>query len=476
MISVPVETELCFLSATALLRLLRSRVVSARELVSAHLAQIARVNPAVNALVTLREPDLLFREAAAVDEALASGRPVGLLAGLPVAHKDLARTRGLRTTFGSPILADFVPKEDSLIVERLKSAGAITVGKANTSEFGVGAQTFNPVFGATRNPYDHSKTCGGSSGGSAVALACGMVPIADGSDCGGSLRNPASFCNVVGFRPTPGRVPVWPTDTAWSTLSVQGPMARTVEDIALLMQVMAGPDARAPLALTDPGALFAQPLARDLRGTRVAWSPDVGGLPFDPCVPAALAHAPGVFADLGCHVEQATPDFTDAHEAFTTLRAAAFQERFSRLLETSRHLLKDTIIQNTEEGLRLTGADLNRAEVQRTALYHRLRVFFERYDYLILPVSQVPPFDVTEPWVRSIAGVPMPTYMDWMKSCYYLSPLGLPAISVPCGFTPDGLPVGLQIVGRIRDDVGVLQLAYGFEQATRPSLTRPAID
>jgi amidase len=467
-------SELCFMTATELARRLRTRELSAVEVMQAHLAQIERVNPRVNAIVTLL-PERALAGARAADAALARGEPTGPLHGLPVAHKDLTLTRGIRTTFGSPIYRDFVPDTNALIVDRLQAAGAITIGKTNTPEFGAGSQTFNPVFGATLNPYDPTKTCGGSSGGAAVALACGMLPIADGSDLGGSLRNPASFCNVVGFRPAPGRVPTWPDLTAWFPLSVQGPMARTVEDVALLLSVMAGPDPRSPIAIAEPGERFARPLARDFRGVRLAWSRDLGGLPVDPRVTAALEGQRHVFGDLGAIVEEAEPDFAGADESFRAWRAWRFALAYADLLRDHRDQLKDTVIWNIEEGLRLTGPELGRAERLRTELYHRLRRFLERYEFLLLPVCQVPPFDVSQPYVTSINGQPLTTYLDWMRSCYYISATGLPAISVPCGFTPEGLPVGLQIVGRHQDDFGVLQLAHAFEQATGAGRRRPPV-
>jgi amidase len=467
-------SELCFMTATELARRLRARELSAVEVMQAHLAQIERVNPRVNAIVTLL-PERALAGARAADAALARGEPTGPLHGLPVAHKDLTLTRGIRTTFGSPIYRDFVPDTNALIVDRLQAAGAITIGKTNTPEFGAGSQTFNPVFGATLNPYDPTKTCGGSSGGAAVALACGMLPIADGSDLGGSLRNPASFCNVVGFRPAPGRVPTWPDLTAWYPLSVQGPMARTVEDVALLLSVMAGPDPRSPIAIAEPGERFARPLARDFRGVRLAWSRDLGGLPVDPRVTAVLEGQRHVFGDLGAIVEEAEPDFTGADESFRAWRAWRFALAYADLLRDHRDQLKDTVVWNIEEGLRLTGPELGRAERLRTELYHRLRRFLERYEFLLLPVCQVPPFDVSQPYVTSINGQPLTTYLDWMRSCYYISATGLPAISVPCGFTPEGLPVGLQIVGRHQDDFGVLQLAHAFEQATGAGRRRPPV-
>lgn len=464
--------ELCFLTAAELARHIRTRAISARELIEAHLTQIERTNPRVNAIVTLL-PERALAQAAAADAALARGEPLGPLHGLPIAHKDLVRTRGVRTTFGSPIYRDYVPDADDLIVERLRAAGAIMIGKTNTPEFGAGSQTFNPVFGATCNPYDTSKTCGGSSGGAAVAVACGMLPIADGSDTGGSLRNPAGYCNVVGLRPSAGRVPRYPAGMAWSSLSVDGPIARTVQDVALLLSAMAGPDSRVPIAIATPGSVFARPLERDFRGVRVAWSRDLGGLPVDPRVTAVLERQRPTLEALGCVVEPADPDFSDADEVFKIVRAWNIESSHGHELDMYRHLIKDTVIWNIEAGRQLSGPQIAWAERKRTELYQRMHAFLTTYEFLALPVSQVPPFAIDQPYVTAIEGVTLETYIDWMRSCYYISATGLPAISVPCGFTPEGLPVGLQIVGRHQDEFGLLQLAYAFEQATGFGRQRP---
>jgi amidase len=349
------------------------------------------------------------------------------------------------------------------------------IGKTNTPEFAAGSQTFNPVFGATRNPWDASKTCGGSSGGAAVALACGMLPIADGSDLGGSLRNPASFCNVAGFRPSAGRVPAWPALNAWFTLGVLGPMARTVEDLALMLTAMAGPDPRAPLSIAEPPSLFAQPLKRDFRGVRIAWSQDLGGLPIQPAVRQALAPARAVLEALGAQVEDVDPDLTDADEVFRTLRAWHFELTYGALLQRHRAQMKDTVIWNIEAGQKLSGADVARAESKRTQLHDRMCRFMEQYAFIAAPVVQVAPFEVDRAWVTEINGQPMRTYLDWMQSCYLISATGLPALSVPCGFTAEGLPVGLQLVGRFQDDFGVLQLGHAFEQQTQWWKRRPPL-
>ena len=469
------SSDLCAWPATELARAIAARAISAVEVMDAHLARIDRVNPAVNAVVTLL-PDEARRGAEAADAAVARGDALGPLHGLPVVHKDLTWTKGIRTTFGCRAFERFVPDDDALIVERLRAAGAITMGKTNTPELGAGSQTFNAVFGATRNPYDTTKTCGGSSGGAAVALATGMAPIADGSDLGGSLRNPASFCNVVGFRPSPGRVPIWPSQAAWFPMGVQGPMARNVTDAALLLSAVAGPDPRAPISLPEPGTVFRPPLGRAGGGAAVAWSRNLGGLPVDPRVTAVLDAERGTFERLGCAVEDGEPDMSGADEVFRVWRAWYFELCHGALLDEHREVLKETVVWNIEEGRRLSGPRLGASMRAWSALLDRVRRFQERYEFLVLPVSQVPPFDVDQPYVTEIDGVRMETYLDWMRSCSWISVLGLPAISVPCGFTDDGLPVGLQIVGRQHGDLRVLQLAHAFEQRNQAGLRRPPID
>jgi len=465
--------DICFASAVKLARLLRARKISAVEVMKAFIAQIERVNPKVNAIVTFI-PERALKAAKAFDQ---KKTPAGPLAGLPIAFKDLVATKGIRTTMGSLVYKDQVPAEDALLVERLNAAGAITLGKTNTPEFGAGSNTFNKVFGATRNPYDLSKTAGGSSGGAAAAVASGMLPFADGSDLAASLRNPGNYCNVVGFRPTPGRVPAYPVANAWDSQPVLGPIARTVEDAAFLFAAMAGPDPRTPLSITEPGKRFLRPLRRDFRKIRVAWTRDFGGLPMDPRVVEVLERQKKVFRDLGCIVEEACPDFSGATEAFETLRAVSFAQRFAPLLKTHRALLKDTVIWNIEQGLALDGARIGRAEGLRTELFQRLRRFLEKYEFLLGPVNQLPPFPADEEYPTEIAGVKLGNYLDWMKSCYYITIASHPAISVPAGFTGDAkpLPVGLQIVGRYRDDFGVLQLAHAFEGATQSWRRRPTL-
>lgn len=456
-------TKLCDLSATELSRRIHCREISAVEVLHAHLERIEQRNPALNALVTL-VPERALACAQAIDAALARGDDPGPLAGLPVAHKDLALTKGIRTTFGSPLFQDFVPDQNALIVERMQAAGAVTLGKTNTPEFGAGSQTFNRVFGATRNPYDLSKTCGGSSGGAAVALATGMIALADGSDMGGSLRNPASFCHVVGLRPSPGRVPIWPTQNLWQSLSVEGPMGRTPQDVALLLSVIAGPDARVANSIHTPGSLFRQSLERDFRGVRVAWSPTWGGLPVEPALLETLASQRQALEALGCIVEDADPDLHDAEEAFSVLRAWSFAMgmaiHYNRPEERAQ--LKDTIIWNIEAGLKLSSAEIGRAVQAQSRLFENMHSFMQRYEFVLGPVSQVAPFPIEQPYVTDINSVAMENYIAWMRSCYFISATGHPALAVPGGFTSTGLPVGVQIVGRYRDELGVLQLAHAL--------------
>jgi amidase len=464
--------ELCDLSAIELAARIRRKDVSARDVMSAHLARIERVNPKVNAIVTL-VADRALAEAARADDLSAKGTTPGPLHGLPVAHKDLVDTAGIRTTRGSRFYRDTVPARDALIVTRMRAAGAITVGKTNTPELGAGSQTFNEIFGATRNPYDLAKTCGGSSGGAAVALACGMVPIADGTDVGGSLRNPAAFCNVVGLRPSPGRVPG--ETNGWSPLSVAGPMARSVADLALFLSVLAGPDPRGPLTNVEDGARFRGPLGRDFKGARVAWWRGLGGIPFEPEIRTVVDSTRRVFEDFGCAIDDAEPDFTGVADAFAALRYASSYAQNSALVRERPEWVKDTIKFEVAEAERLTAADVGRAIARQTQMYDQSRQFFEEYEYFVLPVTQVVPFDVNIPYPTSIAGTAMTSYIDWMRSCWYVSFMSNPAISVPAGFTAAGLPVGLQIVGRHRDEWSVLQLAHAFEQATGHGRKRPAV-
>ena len=440
----------------------RTKAISATEVVQAHLDRIDAINPYVNAIITL-VPELALAQARLIDSAIQRGEPVGPLAGVPVAHKDLTLTQGIRTTFGSKLFADFVPTQDAEIVARMKAAGAITLGKTNTPEWGAGSQTFNELFGVTRNPYDRSKTAGGSSGGAAAALAARLVPLCDGSDFGGSLRNPASFCNVVGFRTTPGRVPIVPSENPQDPLPIAGPMARTVDDCALLLSVISGAHPQAPLSkLTEQS--FVPPLAAQSSPKRVGFSADFGGqIPVAADVIDLIAKTRGFFVDLGCEVDAACPDLSGARDAFHILRAASFARRHGPGVRRNPNDYKKTIVWNVEAGLALNDTDVQRALQQQTALIARFNVFFEHFDFLITPVVQVLPFDAELEYVTAIDGKPMQTYIEWMESCSIVSLTGLPALSLPAGFSAQGLPVGLQIIGKPHADLAVLQLAKAFE-------------
>ena len=449
---------------------LRARDVSARELLELHLDRIAERNPELNAVVSL-DPGRARATAAAADEALASGADPGPLHGLPFAFKDTHDAAGWRTTYGSPLFAEHVPDADELIVERIRRAGAVPIGKTNVPEFAAGSHTFNPVFGTTLNPHDPSRSAGGSSGGAACALASGMVPLAEGSDMGGSLRNPASFCGVVGLRPSWGRVPEWPQANMWETTSTGGPMARTVDDLALLLSALAGPDPRAPHALGAPGATFAPPLEpAPLAGLRVALSPDLGGaFAVDAEVGAVVEAAGTALAGAAASVGSAVPDLTGADECFRTLRAWHFQARFGHLLAEHPEQFKASLAANIRAGETLTGPDVALAYRQRTALAQRMREFFAEHDVLVLPVSQVPPFPADQEFPTAIDGRPMESYLDWMRSAYLITVTGCPAISVPFGSTPDGLPVGIQIVGPHGADRRLLEVAAAVEALANPA-------
>ena len=468
------DVDLCLRPATELAALVRARKLSAAELLAAHLKQIGRLNPRVNAICTL-DAEGATAAAARLDEALAAGAEPGPLAGLPVAVKDLVDVAGLPTTRGSPLYRDAVAERDDLMVARMRAAGAVIVGKSNVPEFGAGSHTFNTVFGATRNPWNLGRSAGGSSGGGAAALTSGMVAVADGSDYGGSIRNPPNFNSVVGLRPTPGRVPRVPADDPWETLSVAGPMGRTVADAALLLSVIAGPDRRDPTSICEPGAPFANVAARDLNGCRVAYSRDLGMLPVESAVTEAIERALPLLAGLGCRVEEAYPDLSGGAEAFDTIRAMRFAGDHAATLRDHRGLLKDTVIWNIERGLALTTDQVIRAHQLRGEQFMRMSAFLERFDVLVLPVSQVPPFPVEVDWPRSVAGVPMAAYIDWMQSCSLITMTSHPALSLPCGFTPDGLPVGAQIVGRYRGEADLLSFAAAWEAAIGISSRPPAV-
>jgi amidase len=467
------------LDACALAERIRSRQVSCREVMTAALARIERINPQINAIVSLQDGDLLLRQADGRDRELAQGTYRGFLHGFPHAVKDLAATAGIRTVSGSPLLADFVPTQDAIFVERLRKAGAIIIGKTNTPEFGLGSQTFNPVFGATRNAYDGTKTAGGSSGGAASALARRLVPVADGSDMGGSLRNPAAFNNVYGFRPSAGRVPHGPAyDVFFAQLGYDGPMARTVRDLAQLLAVMAGYDARAPLSLSDDATPFAGELAADIAGSRIAWLCDWNAyLPLQPGIRELCESALAVLQQLGAAVVPAVPDFPpeDIWRTWCTLRHFFVGGALRAFWDhpAQRAQLKPETQWEIESSLRLTAQDVYRATVRRSAWYQAALAMFQRYDFLALPSAQVFPFAVETHWPREIAGRTMDTYHRWMEVAAGVTLTGCPAISVPVGFSADGLPMGMQLVGRPRADLAVLKLAHAYDVATAWPRRRP---
>jgi amidase len=466
--------SLLWWTGQALASAIRRRELSAREVVGWHLDRIAAVNPRINAVVSLR-PDEALAEADAADRRAAAGAPLGPLHGLPIAIKDLEDTAGIRTTYGSTMFADHVPVVDSLLVQRLRAAGAIVVGKTNTPEFGVGSHTFNEVFGPTRNPWALDRSAGGSSGGAGAALAAGLVPIADGSDHGGSIRNPASFNNVVGLRPTPGLVPSSGSGDGWDPATVLGPMARTVGDLALILAAISGPDPRSPLSHGDP-AEFCGDLAGDIAGMRVAWCPDLGELPIEPPVVAVLGQARDRLTALGCIVEDVALDLTRADEAFETLRALGFARAFGDSLPALRETAKDTVVWNIERGLALDGPTIARALAKRTEIFTMFVGILERFDVLAAPSAQVVPFPIEQEYPVQVAGVTMPHYLGWMRVCSRISLSAHPAVAVPAGFTDDGLPVGLQFVGRYHGDLRLLGQAAAWEAASGLTDHHPRLD
>jgi amidase len=458
--------DLTFTPAGELVKLYRARRTSPHEVVQTLLARIDAVNPAVNAVVTLAREAAVWNARRAT-AALKRGAALPALFGVPVAIKDVTPTAGIRTTHGSKLFEDHVPAEDALVVQRLRAAGAIVLGKTNTPEFAFGPTTVNTVFGATRNPWDLTRSAGGSSGGSAAALATGMVPLAEGTDLGGSLRGPASFCGVIGFRTTPGLIPRYPSALAWDSYSVEGPMARTVADAALMLSVMAGPDDRAPLSYeVDTRQFTAAAKTPGIKGWRVAWTLDLGGLVLvDDEVRAAFEQAVGVFRALGARVEAACPDMRDVPEIVRLTRGLLMVARHADKLPEHRAILQAGLVENTEAGLALTSREVAEGELLRTRQWHRVREFFETRDVWLTPTMAVPAFPIEHPHILEVNGKPVGKAMQRSHLTYAFSILGLPAISIPCGFTRSGLPVGLQIVGKRRGEAAVLQAAAAFEAA-----------
>jgi len=467
--------DLCFLPAEELAAAIRKKNISPREVVEAVLERIEKVNPKVNAYCTV-VPEMARETARRAEEKVMRGEVVGPLHGVPFSVKDLNLTKGVRTTFGSKIFEHFVPQEDGLIVERMKNAGAILIGKTNTPEFGAGANTYNSVFGATRNPWKPTHTCGGSSGGAAVALACGLGPLATGSDLGGSLRIPAAFCGVVGFRTTPGLIPIYPSLLAYDNLGVEGPMARTVGDAALMLSVVAGEDPRAPISFpSDPRAFLSAAASPDIRGLKAAWSPDLKIIPVDQEVREVAGRAARRFQEMGCTVEEAEPDMQGVREIIYVTRSLRMLASHADKLEKWREKLNPNLVWNIEQGFTLTPQRIAEAERERTNLYRRVREFFTRFDLLLTPTVAVPPFPVEMSYPREINGKPLENYTDWFLLTYAMTLTGYPAISIPCGFTREGFPVGLQIVGRKLSETTVLRAASAFEALAPWRYKRPPV-
>lgn len=476
------KSRIVDMDAVELSDAIRGRQVSCREVMEAYLEQIDRVNPKVNAIVSLQDRQGLMAQAEERDRQLAGGQWLGWMHGFPQAPKDFAATVGIPTTLGSPILKDNIPEQDAIIVERIKRSGAIVIGKTNTPEFGLGSHTYNNVFGITRNAYDQSRTAGGSSGGAAVALALRMLPVADGSDMMGSLRNPAAYNNVFGFRPSLGRVPFGPTpEVFYQQLACEGPMARTAKDLAMLLSVQAGYDERTPLAIKEDPAIFAQPLERDFKGVRVAWLGDLGGyLPMEPGVTDICRKALRHLEDAGCVVEDVPLGYPPERlwQTWLTLRAFLVAGRLAAFYAEprTRAMMKPEAVWEAECGAKISTSELFQASESRSAWYAHLLTLFRKYEYLVLPTAQVFPFAAEIHWPKEVAGKTMDTYHRWMEVVIPASLAGVPAISVPAGFNAAGLPMGMQIVGRPQGDLAVLQLAHAYEQAASGIIGRkPAL-
>jgi len=472
------HAEIVNLDAVALSSAIKTKQASCAEVMTAYLDQIERLNPRVNAIVSLQPREDLITQASERDAQLARGEYLGWMHGFPHAVKDLEPTRGIRTTMGSPLFKNFIPHHDSIMVERIRRAGAIIIGKTNVPEFGLGSQTYNPVFGTTLNAYDQSKTAGGSSGGAAVALALKMLPVADGGDHGGSLRNPAAWNNVFGFRTSAGRVPSQFYEVFMPSISVHGPMARTVPDLAMFLSVIAGYDARTPLSIRNDPAEFAGPLERDFSGTRIGWVGDFGGqIPFDPGVLEFCENSLKIFESIGCSVETATPDYPleAVWQSWKKIRGWQIAAEFSAAFAdpAQRALMKPELQWEIENGLNATAMEVAHASRVRTGWYQAVRTFFEKYDFMIAPAGQVFPFDATIHWPKEVGGVVMDTYHRWMQVMIPISMSGCPALSVPAGFNDRGLPMGIQIVGPNHAEMACMQLAHAYDRVTSWVTTRP---
>lgn len=473
-------SEIVLMDGRSLSQAIASRRISCIEVMNAYLDHIAALNPKVNAIVALQDREALLGQAGQYDAKIARGELMGPLHGFPYAVKDLQSVRGIRSTSGSLILKDFIPTEDSLPVERLRAAGAIFIGKTNTPEFGLGSHTYNLVYGATRNPYDLTKSAGGSSGGAAVSLALRMLPVAEGSDYGGSLRNPAGWNNVYGFRTSFGVVPVNAEDAWLPSMSVAGPMARNVSDLAMLLHTLAGYDDRAPLSVLSDAHQYLGPLEADLRGKRIGWMADFGGFaPYEPEVLEVCQRALKSFDEIGCVIDQAVPDRSPdpVWQAFIRLR----QWQMGTSLKVyyadpaKRALMKPEAIWEVEGGVKLSAYDISAASSVRTSWSNALRRLFERYDYLLVPTAQLFPFDIQEHWPHEIDGHTMQTYHEWMKAVCLVTMAGCPSLAVPAGFSAKGLPIGLQIVAPVHHEMECLKLGFAYEKASDWSARLPPL-
>ena len=466
------------LDATALSVAIHARQLSCREVMAAYLARIHRINPTYNALVSLRPDDALLAEADAWDAELAQGRSRGWMHGIPQAIKDLANAAGRPTTLGSPLMKDFVAHEDGLMVARMKAAGCIVIGKSNTPELGLGSHTFNQVFGVTRNAYDLTKSAGGSSGGAATALALRLLPVADGSDFMGSLRNPAAWGNHFGLRPSQGRVPMAPAQDVWvSQLGTEGPMGRSVRDLARLLDTQAGWSDKAPLSIAARADLAGAEGPFDVKGVRIGWLGDLNGyLPMEAGILDACTHGLQRLEGLGCAVSPARLGMAPERvwKAWLVWRRVLVASRVAPFLlkPANRALIKPEALWEHDQAQGCSAAEFLSASVARTQFYQGMLALFEQVDFLALPTAQVWPFDASERWPQRIAGQPMDTYHRWMEVVIYATFAGLPCISVPVGFNADGLPMGMQLIGRPQDDAGVLRLAGAYEQVIGDWLAR----
>lgn len=470
--------ELCFFDATQLIHLMKKKEISAYEIMLAHLEQIKRINPMVNAIIILLNEEELLKQAKLADKLRGKGTWLGPLHGIPLTHKDMTPTKNIRTTYGSPIFANNIPNFDALIVERTAAAGSILIGKTNSPEFAAGSHTYNKVFGATANPWDLSKSAGGSSGGAAVSLACGMNPLSCGGDMGGSLRNPAAWNNVCGLRPSPGRVPSTPIKLPWSTLSVEGPMARSISDLALLMSVISGSTDRTPIAIEQEHTIFSKSLSRDFKGTRLAMFQNICKDLQDPEIKEIVQNQAKIFEELGCIVEEVDPDFLeDADDAFRCERAMIYGATYYEIMhdQTKISQIKPEVLEEFRLMQNLSVDYIAQMQRKKGTIFEKMRQFMEKYEFYILPTTSIYPFNIELPWPSEINGKKLDSYIDWMKICWCITITEHPSLSLPCGFGKNNMPVGMQIVGRWHDDFGVLQLGYAYEALTQFAKHRPSV-